>query len=148
MANRKILLDPSKWVVDEDHKMSIRYRVVTNDLNVRSAFSPVYRVSLPPITDLFENVSYAVTKGDDSVSPVVVNLDWNTEPVYNNISYYLFVKKPGDSDYSFVRSTTTPSFSYVVPLSEVGIHNIAVTIPTTTKTALTNARLIVASFTI
>jgi hypothetical protein len=148
VANSKVVIDPSKWIVDEDHSVSFRYRIMTNDLNVRSAFSPVYRVELPPITEMFSDVRYTVTPDTSNVSTVLVRLDWATVPVYDNFTYYVLVKKPGESDYSFVKSTTTTSFSYVVPSSEVGIHNIAVTIPTTTKTALTNARLIVASFTI
>lgn len=147
MANRKVLLDPSKWVVDGDHKVSLRYRVVTNDLNIRSAFSPVYRIQVPEKTDIFSSVVGAATTEvvDDNV---IVRLSWSTAPVYNNFNYYIFLKKPGESDYSFIKSTQNTSFSYVVTTDDVGTYDFIVSMPTTTKTPLTNARLLLASTTI
>lgn len=144
MANRKILLNPSKWVVDPDHKMGIRYRVVTNDFNVRSAFSPMYKVQLPSIEEVFSDVDYAIaTESVDDTT--VVRVDWTVTPSYDNLLYYVFIKKPGDSDFVFLKSTQTASFAYVLPNNGAGTYSIAVTIPTTTNTALTNARLFVAT---
>lgn len=147
MANRKVLLDPSKWVVDGDHKVSLRYRVVTNDFNIRSAFSPVYRIQVPEKADIFSSVVGAATTEvvDDNV---IVRLSWSTAPVYNNFNYYIFLKKPGESDYSFIKSTQNTSFSYVVTTDDVGTYDFIVSMPTTTKTPLTNARLLLASTTI
>lgn len=144
MANRKILVDPSRWVVDSDHKMGIRYRIVTNDLNVRSAFSPMYKVQLPPINEIFSDIDYAVVAEsvDDNT---VIRVDWSTTPSYDNIVYYIFLQKPGESGFTFLKSTQTTSFAYVLPTNVPGNYNIAVTIPTTTNTALTNARLFVAT---
>jgi hypothetical protein len=144
MANRKILLDPSKWVVDQDQKVALRYRVVTNDLNVRSAFSPMYRVQVPEITEIFDNVTYAITT-ESVVDNTIIRVAWTTAPVYNNFVYYVFLKRPTDSDYIFVKSTQEASFSYVIPNNGSGVYSIAVTMPTVTNTALTNARLFVAS---
>ncbi len=147
MANRRILLDPSKWVVNEDQKVTLRYRVVTNDLNVRSAFSPVYRVQVPDIDEIFNDIDYALTTesvGDSTV----IRVTWTTAPVYDNFTYYVFLKKPTDTDYVFIKSTQESSFSYVIPNNGSGIYSIAVTMPTVTNTALTNARLFVASETI
>jgi hypothetical protein len=147
MANRKILLDPSKWVVDQDQKVTLRYRVVTNDLNVRSAFSPVYRIQVPDADEIFDTITNAVTKtvsGDNTV----INLTWSTSPVYNNFIYYIFLKKPGESAYSFIKSTETTSFSYVVPTSATGEYSFVVSMPTTTKTVFPDAQLLVAPVTI
>lgn len=147
MANRRILLDPSKWVVDADHKVNLRYRVVTNDLNVRSAFSPVYSVQVPDKDDIFSSViGAAVSEVADE--NVVIRLSWSTTPVYNNFNYYIFLKKPGETSYSFIKSTQTTSFSYVVPTSAEGTYDFIVSMPTTTKTPLENARLLLASTTI
>jgi hypothetical protein len=144
MANRKILLDPSKWVVDEDQKVALRYRIVTNDLNVRSAFSPMYRVQVPAINEVFSNVTYAITT-ESVVDNTVIRVVWTTAPVYENFVYYVFLQGPGDSDYNFIKSTQETSFSYVVPNNVSGVYSIAVTMPTVTNTALPNARLLVAS---
>jgi hypothetical protein len=147
MANRRILLDPSKWVVNEDHKVTLRYRVVTNDLNVRSAYSPSYKITVPDIDDIFNEINYTLTTEsiDDST---VIRVNWTTIPVYDNFTYYVFLKKPTDADYVFVKSTRESSFSYVLPNNGSGVYSIAVTMPTVTNTALTNARLFVASETI
>lgn len=147
MANRRILLDPSKWVVDENQKVSLRYRIVTNDLNVRSSFSPVYRIQVPDVEDIFSNVTGLAIKETVGAN-TVINLTWSTTPVYNNFNYYIFIKKPGDTDYSFVKSTQTTSFSYVVASSQTGQYDFIVSMPTTTKTPLQNARLLLASATI
>lgn len=147
MANRKVLLDPSKWVVDGDHKVSLRYRVVTNDLNIRSAFSPVYRIQVPEKADIFSSVVGAAT-AEVVEDNVIVRLSWSTAPVYNNFNYYIFLKKPGESDYTFIKSTQNTSFSYVVTTEDVGTYDFIVSMPTTTKTPLTNARLLLASATI
>ena len=147
MANRRILLDPSKWVVDKDQKVSLRYRVVTNDLNVRSSFSPVYRIQVPDVEDIFSSIKGLVvkeTKGGDTI----INVTWSTVPVYNNFNYYIFLKGPSDTDYNFIKSTQTTSFSYVVENSQSGDYSFIVSMPTITKTPLTNARLVVASISI
>ncbi len=147
MANRKILLDPSKWVVDEDNRISLRYRVVTNDLNVRSAFSPVYRIAVPAKEDVFSSINNAITKTVVG-SNTSINVSWTTSPVYDNFVYYVFLQKPNESGYTFIKSTQDSSFSYVVPSSETGSYSIAISIPTTTKTVLENALLFVATTTI
>jgi hypothetical protein len=147
MANRRILLDPSKWVVNEDHKVSLRYRVVTNDLNVRSAYSPVYKVQVPEIEDIFSSITGLASK-TVSGSNTVINVTWTTAPVYNNFNYYIFIKKPGETSYSFVKSTQTTSFAYVAPNTQVGQYDFIISMPTTTKTPLENARLFLASATI
>jgi hypothetical protein len=147
MANRKIVLDPSKWIVDEDHKVGLRYRIVTNDLNVRSAFSPLYRVSVPSKEDLFSAVSGSSGTSSSNGS-TSITVSWTTEPIYNNFNYYIFVKKPGETDYSFVKSTQDTSFSFVTPSANVGEYSILVSMPTTTKQVLTNATLFVATQTI
>ena len=147
MANRRILLDPSRWVVNEDQKVTLRYRVVTNDLNVRSAYSPSYKITVPDIEDIFTSVTGAAAK-TTSGSNTIINVTWSTSPVYNNFNYYVFLKGPGDADYSFIKSTQTTSFSYVTPTANVGQYDFIVTMPTTTKTPLENARLFLASATI
>lgn len=147
MANRRILLDPSKWVVNEDHKVTLRYRVVTNDLNVRSAYSPSYKITVPDIDDIFSSKTGAAVK-TTSGSNTIITLTWTTTPVYDSFNYYIFLKKPGESDYSFVKSTQTTSFAFITPTTNVGQYDFIVTMPTTTKTPLQNARLFLASATI
>lgn len=136
MANKKIILDPSQWILNANNEVALRYRVVTDDLNVRSAFSPVYSVQVPAIQDIM-TVSSAITV-ETVGSDKVMRLVWSTVPQYEGMQYFVFLKRPSDSDYKFLKSTSETSFAFIAPSSAVGQYSFTVTLPNTTKTPLTN----------
>jgi hypothetical protein len=136
MANKKIILDPSQWILNANNEVAFRYRVITDDLNIRSAFSPVYSVQVPAIEDI---MTVSSTISVDTVgSDKVMRLVWSTTPQYEGMQYYVFLKKPSDTDYVFLKSTSETSFAFIAPNSAIGQYNFIVTLPNTTKTPLTN----------
>jgi hypothetical protein len=148
MANGRILLGPASWVVNEDHEVSFRYRVVTNDLNVRSAFSPTYVVAVPAIAEIFNTIDYGISSRAIG-SQNLVDIVWSLLPRYDNMPYYVFIKAPGATDFSYLKLTYETSFSHILPASSpAGVYSFTVTMPTTGKTALANAILFSATITI
>jgi hypothetical protein len=136
MANARVILDPSKWVIDENGKINFRYRIVTDDLNVRSATSAVYSVQAPTINEIFSSIVPSISS-ESIDGKTIVRAVWTTVPQYDGMKYFVFVKKPTDSALVYNKTITETSFSYVIdnddPDAE-GTYFIAVTLPNTTKT--------------
>lgn len=149
MANKKIILDPSRWVLDPDNKVTLRYRIVTDDFNVRSAFSPPYSIEAPALDEVFSFPVNYVASSSTSGSSVIMRIDWSITPQYDNIRYFMFLQGPSDSDPAYLQTVTGNTFSYVLPnTATAGDYVFTLTLPTTTKTALLNAQLFSATITI
>ena len=149
MANKKLILDPSKWILDADNNVTLRYRIVTDDFNVRSAFSPPYSIEVPELNTIFNfPINYVATSAT-SGSSIIMRIDWSITPQYDNLNYFIFLTAPGESSPTYLQSLTGNTFSYVVPNTATsGDYVFTVTLPTTTKTALSNAQLFTATITI
>lgn len=149
MANKKLILDPSRWILDEDNNVTLRYRVVTDDFNVRSAFSPAYSIEAPALSAVFNfPIDYVATSAT-SGSSIIMRVDWSITPQYDNLNYFIFLTRPGETSPSYLQTVSGSTFSYVLPnTATTGDYIFTVTLPTTTKTALSNAELFSATITI
>lgn len=149
MANKKIILDPSRWILDEDNKVTLRYRIVTDDFNVRSAFSPPYAIEVPALSDVFNFPIDYVASSTTSGSSIIMRIDWSISPNYDGIKYFMFLQQPGASSAQYLQTVTGNTFSYVLPnTAATGNYVFSLALPTTTKTALSNAELFSATITI
>lgn len=133
MANKKIKIDPSKWIIDDNNMIHFRYRIVTDDLNLRPATSSTYSIEVP--TSIFSTVvSNISTEVIDETT--VIRVTWTTTPQYNNMQYFVFVQTPADDAPIYNKTITDTTFSYVIDNNDpesVGSYTIVVTVPTTTK---------------
>jgi hypothetical protein len=149
MANKKIILDPSRWVLDPDNNVTIRYRIVTDDFNVRSAFSPPYSIEAPALNEIFSFPVNYVASSTTSGASIIMRIDWSITPQYDDIKYFMFLQSPADSEPAYLQTVTGNTFSYVLPnTTPTGDYVFTLTLPTTTKTALSNAELFSATITI
>lgn len=149
MANKKLVLDPSRWILDADNNVTLRYRVVTDDFNVRSAFSPAYSVEVPALNTIFNFPIDYVATSSASGSSIIMRIDWSITPQYDNLNYFVFLTRPGETVPTYLQTLSGNTFSYVVPsTATAGDYVFTITLPTTTKTALSNAELFSATITI
>ena len=143
MANKKIKLDPSKWVIDESGMINFRYKVITDDLNVRSATSSTYSVQAPTINQIFPSIiSNISTESIDETTTIRVT--WTTSPQYDDMKYFVFVQRPSDSGFIYNKTISENSFSYVVDnnaTGAAGTYKVAITLPNTTKTVTSYTKL-------
>ena len=143
MANKQIRLDPSQWIIDDKGMINFRYRVVTDDLNIRSATSQTYSIQAPQISEIFDSIQKNISaESIDETTTIRVN--WTTSPQYDGIRYFVFVKTPTDTGLVYNKTITDSSFSYVVDNNDPnssGTYTIAVTLPNTTKTVTNYTKL-------
>lgn len=144
MSNRKIVLNPASWVLDENNKVSFRYRILTDDFNIRSAHSPIYSIDAPQLIDaggdgIFTSVDYVATK-EVSGPNTLIRLSWSTTPQYDGMRYFVFLND------EYVRAINVPSFSYVA--TTAGSYTFKISLPNTTKTPLTNTILFSATISV
>lgn len=142
MANKKIILDPSSWILDADNNINFRYRILTDDFNVRSAFSPTYFVPAPTVLGsggIFESVDYTATT-EVFGGTTSIRLVWTTAPKYDDMKYFIFLNG------EYLQTIVGGSFSYAT--SVAGDYEFVVTVPNTTKTPLANTILFSTTVTI
>lgn len=136
MANEKVILDPSQWVIDENGKINFRYRVVTDDLNVKSANSAIYSVQAPTINEIFSSIVPSIST-ESLNGKTIIRTVWTTVPQYDGMRYFVFVKRPSDPGLIYNKTITETSFSYVIDNEDSGVEGtylVAITLPNTTKT--------------
>lgn len=136
MANERVILDPSQWVIDENGKINFRYRIITDDLNVRSANSAIYSVQAPTIGEIFSSIVPSIST-ESLDGKTIIRTVWTTVPQYDGMRYFVFVKKPSDPGLVYNKTITETSFSYVIDNDEPsaeGEYIVAITLPSTTKT--------------
>lgn len=136
MANKKIKLDPSQWIVDDNNMVHFRYKVITDDRNLKSATSPIYSIEIPPVVPgVFSSVVSNIAS-ETVGETTIIKVTWTTKPQYTNIKYFVFVKTPSDTEPIYNKTITENTFSYVVDNNDTaseGEYQIYVTLPTTTK---------------
>lgn len=143
MANKKIKIDPSKWILDDNSMIHFRYRVVTDDFNLRSATSSVYSIDASAVNIFNSVVSNISTEVIGETTAIRVN--WTTSPQYNDMKYFVFVQRPGDDAPIYNKTITDTSFSYIVDNNDpesTGSYTIVITLPTTTKNITAGATIV------
>lgn len=133
MANKKIKLDPSKWIVDDNNFIHFRYRIVTDDLNIKSATSSVFSIEAP--SNIFDSIVSNISS-ETIGETTIIRVNWTTKPQYNGMQYFVFVQTPADDSPIYNKTISETTFSYVVdnndPEAE-GTYTIVITLPSTTK---------------
>lgn len=149
MANKKIKIDPSKWILDDNSMIHFRYRVVTDDLNLRSATSSVYSIDASAVNIFNSVVSNISTEVVDETT--IIRVNWTTSPQYNDMKYFVFVQKPADDAPIYNKTITDTTFSYVIDNNDpesVGSYTIVITLPTTTKNITAGSTIVSKTVTI
>jgi hypothetical protein len=100
-----------------------RYRIVSDDRNRYSAWSPVYRTIAPTIAQILAangvssipEPTYSVqTSGSDRVA----NIYWNIPEMFREIEKYDVFIKWGGGSWEFFNTVNAGSFSIVKPTSQ------------------------------
>lgn len=144
MSNKKIVLNPASWILDPDNRISFRYRLLTDDFNIRSAHSPIYLVDAPALIDaggagIFTEVDYIATTETVGGS-TAIRLSWTTSPQYEGMRYFVFLND------EYLQTTPFASFTHVVSTS--GTYTFKISLLNTTKTPLANTVLFTAAVTV
>lgn len=148
VANSKVLIDPSLWVIDDGGIVSFRYRIVTNDFNIRSAKSPTYSIKVPPATEIFTSITGGIFAENVGTDIKDIRLSWSVSPDYDNLSYYVFVKKPNATAFEYYKTITDNASSYLVDVSDTnnfGTYEFKVSLPTVDKKVVAEATLLTKS---
>lgn len=143
MANKKIKLDPAQWIIDDNGLINFRYRVVTDDLNIKSAMSSVYSVQAPAISEIFESIIKNIST-ETVGETTVIRVTWTTKPQYTDMKYFVFVQTPADDGLIYNKTITENNFSYLVDNNAPdveGTYKIAIALPSTTKTVTNFTKL-------
>lgn len=128
MANKIVNINKNNLPINSDTGEYIfRYRVISDDRNRFSAWSPQYRLQAPTISQILtaNNISslqaptYTVqTVGSDRVASIF----WNVPPVFSSIERYdVFIKwgpSSGTNNWEFLRTVPAGSFSIVKPTNQ------------------------------
>lgn len=144
MAKRKAVLDlsqlPGRDPVDGTYK--IRYRIITEDRNRVSEWSPIFTVSALSGEELLEKYGgegYLVdfiVKSSEEFGRVSYNILWNVPEIFQEFPYYdIFVywDKPvgDDSGWEYYKSTASEDITIIVPEgSSYSTLDVVVQIPT------------------
>ena len=144
MSNKKIILNPASWILDPDNRISFRYRLLTDDFNIRSAHSPIYSIDAPTLIDsegngIFVDVDYVATK-ETVGGTTAIRLSWATSPQYDGMRYFVFLND------EYLQTTSFSSFTHVV--SSAGTYTFKISLPNTTKTPLANTVLFTTAVTV
>lgn len=147
MDNRKLVIEPSQWIIDDNGKINFRYKIITDDLNIKSATSPTYSIAAPAINQIFSEIKHSIV-AETSGTNKLIRLNWTLEPTYNNLKYFIFIKRPSDTAAIYNKTISEASFSYITAAANTGTYQFTVTLPSTTKTVTNYVKLFDASITI
>jgi hypothetical protein len=124
MANKIVNIPKNSLPINSDTGEYIfRYRVVSDDRNRFSAWSPQYRLQAPTISQILiansitlQQPTYTVqTVGSDKVASVY----WNIAEVFRNVEKYdVYIKwgaSTGTAAWQFLKTVSAGSFSIVKP---------------------------------
>lgn len=115
-------------------KHSVRYRIVSEDKNRSSHWSPYYAVSNPSPEQLECSVA---------VSSNVVNMVWK-QPTESAIKQYDIYFKLDSSDWTYISSSSSTQFSTLIADS-VSTLQVAIQLPTYPKQYFSGAALFTSS---
>ena len=109
----------------------VRYRVVSEDRNRSSHWSPQYRLPIPAQAQ----VEYAISA---NATTKMVNLVWQT-PESSNNKFDIYIKWDSDA-YIYAGSVTTPMYACLIK-NGASTVKIAVQVPTFPKERFTSATI-------
>ena len=115
-------------------KHSVRYRVVSEDKNRSSHWSPYYSISNPSP----EQLECSVT-----VNANVVNMVWK-QPTGSAIRQYDIYFKLDSAPWSYISSSSSTQFSTLIPDSALSLR-VAIQLPTYPKQYFSGASLFTSS---
>lgn len=99
---KKVIIPRSmlKEIDGETNSYILRYRILSEDRNRSSHWSPVFYVEYPP---------FSLSRGKTEELGDIVSISW--EDSTNRPQYDIFVKYNFDSDYRFLTTTTAKNFN-------------------------------------
>lgn len=103
----------------ETGNYQVRYRIITDDRNRVSEWSPVFEIHATPVADLIANssVDYVLRWATEN-GRTVYTLLWEAPEIINRFPYLdLFIKWNDTGNYTYHGSTTTSSIDVIVPES-------------------------------
>lgn len=104
-VKKAILPSSSLPPVNAENKYVYRYRIVSEDRNRTSAWSPIKTIDAPPIT-LFDEED-----GDVVVSGNSITVTWPDEN--DRPKYDVFVKFDSEEDYAYHGTTPIHTYSFI-----------------------------------
>lgn len=126
MANKIINISKNSLPINSDTGEYIfRYRIVSDDRNRTSAWSPHYRLTAPTIAQILaaNNVAslsqptFTVQTSADSSK--VATVTWNIPAIFSDIEKYdVFIKWPSATNWEFFKTVSAGSFSIVKPTTQ------------------------------
>lgn len=144
MSNRIVKIPKSRLPIEADTGAYIlRYRIISEDRNRFSAWTPSYRIIAPTISEILQaNNLASLDTPVYSHASGVATVAWNAPAFFDPLaSYDLYVRwgkasTPGtyDNEYSFVKSVSASSFTLARPenritYDRVDLHVQSVTYP-------------------
>jgi len=98
---KKVIVPKSmlKEIDGETNSYLIRYRIISEDKNRSSHWSPIFYLEYPP---------FSISRGKTEELGDVVSISW--EDATNRPQYDIFVKYDFDTDYRFLATTTNKNF--------------------------------------
>lgn len=135
MANGKIIIDPSKWVIDDNGKINFRYNIITDDFNIKSATSPIYSIAAPAISEIFTTIKATISSEAVGTS-TTIKTNWTLEPEYDGMKYFVFLQKPTDTEPIYNKTVSDTSFTYVADNTDPnadGTYKVVITMPSINK---------------
>ena len=158
MADNKIVeARREDLIIDADtEEYILRYRIVSEDRNRTSAWSPVYRIPAPTINQiLFENSLIddlgqrlfdepVYSTNNSTASGTVANVFWNSPSIFGGDGrrYDLYVKwgvydtntaeVVYDNDYQYLKSVSIQSLSFAKPDDKSGYDRVSIWVQSTT----------------
>lgn len=89
-----------KEIDGDTNSYLVRYRIISEDKNRSSHWSPTFYIQFPP---------FSISRGKTEPLGDIVSISW--EDSTNRPQYDIFVKYDFDSDYRFLTTTTNKTFN-------------------------------------
>jgi hypothetical protein len=115
---KKAILPPSGLPpVNAENKYAYRYRIVSEDKNRTSSWSPIKIIDAPPVTLLTDSQGAVTTSGNS------ITATWSDEN--NRPKYDVFVKFDTDASYFYHGTTPIHTYSFI---KKTGANTVSVAI--------------------
>jgi hypothetical protein len=117
-------------IFGETSEYIVRYRIVSEDKNRTSHWSPQYKLSVAPRTAIAHSISANLVTN-------TVSVVWGAQ---EDISQYdIYIKWSGDT-WNFVSTVSSTSYSFLIKPGSTSVQ-VAVQVPTFPKQRFTNSTL-------
>jgi hypothetical protein len=124
MANKLVTISKNNLPISSDTgEYLFRYRIISDDRNRYSAWSPIYRTLAPTVNQILAaNSISSLPAPTFAVQTVgterVANIYWNIPDVFKDIEKYDVFIKWGSGSWEFFNTVNAGSFSIVKPSSQ------------------------------